>query len=85
MKLSCFPMFAAVVISILSGGTAGAQEPPKVLLEIEAGGLWLARNDVQIPNETGTRFSLQVMRGSRSRRARSPPRIPTSASSRSRT
>lgn len=52
-----------VVISVLVGGTAGAQEPPKVVLDFEAGGVWLARNDVQIPNETGTRFSLQELIG----------------------
>jgi hypothetical protein len=53
---------AAAVMSILTG-TAHAQAPPKVVLEVEAGGLWLARNDAQIPNETGTRFSLQELIG----------------------
>lgn len=57
-------LFAAVVVSVLAGGTARAQDPPKIVLDLEAGALWLARNDVQIPNETGTRFSLQELIGS---------------------
>jgi len=63
MRLACSTIFAAALISILAGGTAGAQEPPKVVLAPAAGGVWLARNDVQIPNETGTRFSLQELVG----------------------
>jgi hypothetical protein len=43
---------------------AFAQDPPRVVLEVEAGSTWLACNDVQIPNETGTRFSLADLVGS---------------------
>jgi hypothetical protein len=46
-----------------AAGTARAQDPPKAVFEVEAGGVWLARNEVQIPNETGTRFSLQELVG----------------------
>jgi hypothetical protein len=46
------------------GATVHAQEQPRVVIEVEAGGIWLARNDVQIPNEEGTRFSLSNLVGS---------------------
>jgi hypothetical protein len=63
MSRSFSLVVAVVVMSALAGGTVRAQEPPRVVLELEAGGVWLARNDVQIPNETGTRFSLQELIG----------------------
>lgn len=37
---------------------------PRFTLELEAGSVWASRNDVQIPNETGTRFSLTDLAGS---------------------
>ncbi len=37
---------------------------PRFALELEAGPVWTSRNVVQIPNETGTRFSLEGLTGS---------------------
>jgi hypothetical protein len=45
--------------------SALAAEPPRFVLELEAGPVWQASNDVQIPNDsTGTRFSLEELVGS---------------------
>jgi hypothetical protein len=44
-------------------GTAAAQRDPKFRLEVEAGPVWQTRNDVQIPSDTGTRFSLIDIQG----------------------
>lgn len=38
--------------------TAPAQDRERFALELEGGALWQTRNDVRIPNETGTEFSL---------------------------
>ncbi len=37
---------------------------PRFAIELEAGPVWISRNEVQIPNETGTRFSLTDLTGS---------------------
>jgi hypothetical protein len=47
-----------LVICVGNALALAAQDPPRVVVEVEGGGTWLARNDVQIPNEDGTRFSL---------------------------
>jgi hypothetical protein len=56
---------AALVMVVLCSlaATASAQDLPRVVLEVEAGSTWLARNDVQIPNDEGTRFSLADLVG----------------------
>lgn len=42
-----------------------AADPPRFVLELEAGPVWQTSNDVQIPNdESGTRFSLEELVGS---------------------
>ncbi|HSL18836.1 MAG TPA: hypothetical protein VLB51_13090 [Methylomirabilota bacterium] len=42
-----------------------AADPPRFILELEAGPVWQTSNDVQIPNdESGTRFSLEELVGS---------------------
>jgi hypothetical protein len=41
-----------------------AAETRKFGLEVEAGPVWQGRNDVRIPNESGTRFSLHDIQGS---------------------
>jgi hypothetical protein len=46
------------VVPELYGYTAN-----KFKFEIEAGPVWQSRNDVRIPNETGTRFSLREIQG----------------------
>ncbi|UCD23640.1 MAG: hypothetical protein JSW51_11460 [Gemmatimonadota bacterium] len=45
--------------SLISVGTAFAQDASTFEIEVEAGPVWQSRNDVQIPNDaSGTRFSL---------------------------
>lgn len=41
-----------------------AQEKERLAVELEGGLTWLSRNDVRIPNETGTEFSLVDVIGS---------------------
>lgn len=51
---------AVLTLAFCSIGTgiAQAQEFERFALEIEGGPVWQTRNDVRIPNETGTEFSL---------------------------
>lgn len=44
--------------------TAAETAEPKWYLELEAGPTWLSRNNVQIPNDEGTRFDLMELTGS---------------------
>jgi len=58
--------FAALVILalVVPATTAVASEPPRFILELEAGPVWQSSNDVQVPNdESGTRFSLEDLAG----------------------
>jgi len=62
-------LFSALLLSaglVASAGTALASgdNPPSFVVELEGGGFWQSRNDVQIPNDqTGTRFSLVDVAG----------------------
>ena len=57
-------LLAAVVLSS-HPRPAAAQNPPRLLIELEAGPVWQSRNEVQIPNDpSGTRFSLEGVTGS---------------------
>jgi hypothetical protein len=47
-----------LVCGVLAAAPAHAQDAPRFEIEGEGGGLWQARNDVRIPNDGGTRFSL---------------------------
>ena len=47
-----------IILSAVSPIQAFAQERERFALEIEGGPFWQSRNDVRIPNETGTKFSL---------------------------
>ena len=49
---------ALCFVFLLPAGEATAQEQRRFALEVEGGPVWLSRNDVRIPNETGTLFSL---------------------------
>jgi hypothetical protein len=44
-------------------GVALSQREPQFRLEVEAGPVWQNRNDVQVPCDTGTRFSLTDVLG----------------------
>jgi hypothetical protein len=52
------PMALACLTLILAVPAVSAQEVEKLAIELEASPLWQSRNDVRIPNETGTKFSL---------------------------
>ena len=57
-----FPLPRCIVLlfalPLLVAGAAEAQSERRFALELEGGPLWLSRNEVRIPNETGTLFSL---------------------------
>jgi len=44
--------------------SASAQDRERLAVELEGGPIWQSRNDVRIPNETGTLFSLVDLAGS---------------------
>ncbi len=63
--LFLFAVGALPATSSALAQTVGQETPlPRFTLEWEAGAVWASRNDVQIPNETGTRFSLTELAGS---------------------
>ena len=49
---------------MLSVSAANADSSKKFGFEIESGPVWQSRNDVRIPNDTGTEFSLRGIQGS---------------------
>lgn len=53
---------ALLACSVLND--AAAQDRERLAVEIEGGSIWQGRNDVRIPNETGTLFSLVDLAGS---------------------
>jgi hypothetical protein len=55
--------FTALILVLLGIGSVDAQERP-FEIELELGAAWQARNDVQIPNNVGNRFSLDDVVGS---------------------
>jgi hypothetical protein len=56
-------VLAATVLAVAGTGSAFAQERP-FEIDFELGSAWQARNDVQIPGDTGTRFALDDVVGS---------------------
>ncbi len=69
VKLIGAPLMLALG-AVAMVGSAAAQVSvhgstvPRFEIELEAGAVWASRNDVQIPNESGTRFSLTDLAGS---------------------
>ena len=51
------------LLAIGSASDAAAQESERAAVEVEGGIFWQSRNDVRIPNETGTPFSLVDVAG----------------------
>ncbi len=56
MRWNCLALTALVSCGAVHMSLA--QDRERLALEIEGAAVWQSRNDVQIPNETGTRFSL---------------------------
>ena len=57
-------LLAGAAATLLSAGAASAADRwTRFGLEIEGGSLWATRNDVKIPPETGTRFTLLDLTG----------------------
>jgi hypothetical protein len=52
------------VVLLFVAETGSAFDRDRFAVEVESGSLWISRNDVQIPNNTGTRFSLTDAAGS---------------------
>jgi hypothetical protein len=49
-----------IIIALTTFGmleTATAQEEKKWAVELEGGAVWMSRNDIRVPNETGTQLS----------------------------
>jgi len=61
IRLSRLAILAFVACAGLND--AAAQERERLAVEVEGGALWQSRNDVRIPNETGTLFSLVDVAG----------------------
>ena len=57
-------LFLAGLLTLSAAVELSATEKKKYEVEIESGPVWQSRNDVQIPNETGTKFSLRDIQGS---------------------
>jgi len=64
MRLGC-PLLTAVLVALSAASSAWAQSTgaTRVAVELETGPLWLTRNDVRIPPDTGTDFSLLDLTG----------------------
>jgi hypothetical protein len=60
-KSRCLLWFS--IVFILSISAANGADQKKFGIEIEAGPLWQSRNDVRVPNDTGTKFSLREIQG----------------------
>jgi hypothetical protein len=57
---------ALVALASLAGPTPALGQPPappRIGIEVETGPLWVTRNDVRIPPETGTGFSMLDLTG----------------------
>ncbi|MBP1599798.1 MAG: hypothetical protein H6Q05_5175, partial [Acidobacteria bacterium] len=57
-------LFLAGLLTLSVAVELSAAERKKYGVEIESGPVWQSRNDVRIPNETGTKFSLRDIQGS---------------------
>ncbi len=53
-----------VAIGALCASAAQGADPKKFNIEMEGGPVWQSRNDVRIPNDTGTKFSMRDIQGS---------------------
>jgi len=60
-RLSWFAVLTLLAMGLVTD--AVAQERERLAIEAEGGLLWQSRNDVRIPNETGTLFSLVDVAG----------------------
>jgi hypothetical protein len=58
MQTSKWYFSIALILMLGTALGASAQDKERFALEFEGGPVWQSRNVVQIPNETGTRFSL---------------------------
>lgn len=54
-----------LLAAVLPPVSAGAQSVPRVSLGLEGASVWSKRNDVRIPPDTGTQFSIVELIGSR--------------------
>lgn len=64
MKHLPFVLCTLAVVSGLAASSAAAQDEPRVRITFETAGLWQQRNDVRIPPDTGTAFSISDLIGS---------------------
>ena len=57
-------MVWSVAIYMVFVSAAQGADQNKFSIEIEGGPVWQSRNDVRIPNDTGTKFSMRDIQGS---------------------
>jgi hypothetical protein len=63
MRRSLSALLTTFVLTVLAAASAAAQDEPRVRLTIESAGVWQNRNDVRIPADTGTEFSISGLIG----------------------
>ena len=57
-ELRRFLLVACLSLGLSPAGAIAQSDDRRFTLQLEGGPLWQSRNDVRIPNETGTKFSL---------------------------
>ena len=62
LRLGVIALFLSPLVA--GAGVAQAQEFEPFAIEVEGGPVWLSRNDVRIPPDTGTEFSIVDLIGS---------------------
>ena len=63
MRRPLLALGAACVVTALAVSPAAAQDEPRIRLTFESAGIWQNRNDVRIPPDTGTEFSITDLIG----------------------
>lgn len=62
LKKTRYLVWSMAICAVFVTAAQGAGQK-KFSIEIEAGPVWQSRNDVRIPNDTGTKFSMRDIQG----------------------
>jgi hypothetical protein len=60
---TCCMVWCMAICTVFVSAAQGADQK-KFSIEIEGGPVWQSRNDVRVPNDTGTKFSMRDIQGS---------------------
>ena len=63
LNKNCYLLWSVAICMVFVPAAQGADQK-KFSIEIEAGPVWQSRNDVRVPNDTGTKFSMRDIQGS---------------------